>query len=552
MNLASLQEAISAAIPDTECLIFGDRRFTWARFNDRTRRLAEFMRRRGLGLHAERGGLENWQSGQDHVALYMYNCNEYLEGLLASFKCRASAVNVNYRYQDDELIYLLSNSGAKAIIYHARFAEMLAGLRDRLPDIKTWVQVDDGCGAPLLEDAVDYEAALASCPPAPMDADCTDDDLFIIYTGGTTGLPKGVLWRQTDIFYGLIAQTPVGTSQDQTVADVHRRVVGGRLGKAMPLAPMMHASGTCMSLGAMFRGSAIVIQKTVDRFDAREVVQTFERERITQATLIGDAFAIPLLAEMDNGNYDLSAMSMINSGGAILSPRNKERLQAHMPAMLLVDAVGSSEAGRMAMNLSQGGKTKSSIDFDMDVNACVVSKDRGRILQAGEDDVGWVAQNEPVALGYLNDREKTETSFPTINGKRYAIPGDRARMNADGSYHFLGRDSITINSGGEKIFAEEVEAALKTLPGILDAQVVGIPDDTWGQKVVAIVSSSNVVDINETHVRDHCKSLIADYKAPKTVIFVDELFRAPNGKASYDWARGVAAEHAAENVAGQA
>ncbi len=542
MNLASLQEAISAAIPETECLIYGARRFTWAQYNDRTRRLGEFMRQNGLGLHRERDGLGNWQSGQDHVALYMYNGNEYLESLMAAFKCRATAINVNYRYQGDELVYLLNNSGARAIIYHARFAAMLEGLRDQLPEIELWIQVDDGNGVPLLDGAVDYEAALAACPPAPMDPDCSDDDLFIIYTGGTTGLPKGVLWRQTDIFFALIAQTPVGTTEAQTVDDVRRRVAGGRLGKAMPLAPMMHASGTCMALGAMFRGSAIVIQETVDRFDAREIVQTFERERITQATLIGDAFAVPLLAEMDRGDYDLSPMSMINSGGAILSPGNKARLQGHMPAMLLVDAVGSSEAGRMAMNLSRGGKTESSVDFDMDVNARLVSEDRTRILQPGDDDIGWVAQAEPVALGYLNDREKTENSFPIIDGKRYAIPGDRARMNPGGGYHFLGRDSITINSGGEKIFAEEVEAALKTLPGILDAQVVGLPDEIWGQKVVAIVSKSGDVALGPEQVRDHCKTLIADYKAPKNVIFVDELYRAPNGKADYEWARGVAAD----------
>ena len=548
MNLASLQEAIAAAIPHTECLIFGDRRFTWGQFNDRTRCLAEYLRQQGLGLHTERADLENWQSGQDHVALYMHNGNEYLEALMAALKCRAAAINVNYRYQGDELVYLLNNSGARAIVFHARFAAMLAELRSQLPHIEVWIQVDDGTDATLLDGAVDYETALAACPPAPMDPCCTDDDLFIIYTGGTTGLPKGVLWRQTDIFFGLIAQTPVGTTEAQTVADIQRRVAGGRLGKAMPLAPMMHASGTCMALGAMFRGSAIVVQATVDHFDAQEIVRTFERENITQATLIGDAFALPLLAEMDRGAYDLSAMSMINSGGAILSPRNKERLQAHMPKMLLVDAVGSSEAGRMAMNLSQGGKTKSSVDFDMDVNACVVSADRGKILQPGDDEIGWVAQNEPVALGYLNDSEKTHLSFPTIDGKRYAIPGDRARLNDDGSYHFLGRDSITINSGGEKIFAEEVEAALKALPGIQDSQVVGLADETWGQKVVAIVSTSVEIgkDLDEKTVRDHCKSLLADYKAPKDVIFVDEIYRAANGKADYEWARKVAQDRVTE------
>ncbi|MBT4042696.1 MAG: AMP-binding protein [Rhodospirillaceae bacterium] len=546
MNLAKLQEAIAAAIPDTECIIFGQRRFTWAQFNDRTRRLGAYMKQHGLGLHQERSELEAWQSGQDHIALYLYNCNEYLEALLGAFKCRAAAINVNYRYKGEELVYLLKNSGARAIIFHARFAEMLQALRDQLPEIKVWIQVADDSNAPLMAGAVEYEAALASVAPEPGDPKCSDDDLFIIYTGGTTGMPKGVLWRQTDIFFGLIAQTPVGTTQDETVADVHRRVAGGRLGKAMPLAPMMHASGTCMALGAMFRGSAIVIQDTVDHFDAEEIVSIFDRERITQATLIGDAFALPLLAEMDRGDYDLSAMSMINSGGAVLSPRNKERLQEHMPEMLLVDAVGSSEAGRQAMNFSKGGKTKSSVDFSMDENARVISADRSRILHAGDEEAGWVAQREPVAMGYLNDREKTATSFPTIDGERYAVPGDRARMNDDGSYHFLGRDSVTINSGGEKIFAEEVEVTLKSLRGILDATVVGIKDDAWGQKVVAIVSTTGDVTISEDQAREHCKAMIASYKAPKNVIFVDEVYRAANGKASYEWARDVASKALSE------
>ena len=540
MNLAKLQEAIAAAIPETECIIFGQRRFTWGQFNERTRRFASCMTKHGLGLHQERDALENWQSGQDHIALYLYNCNEYLEALLGAFKCRAAAINVNYRYKGDELVYLLKNSGAKAIVFHARFAEMLEGLRDQLPEITVWLQVADDSDAPLMEGAIDYEAALASSNPDQIDPGCCDDDLFIIYTGGTTGMPKGVLWRQTDIFFGLIAQTPVGTTQDQTVADVRRRVDGGRLGKAMPLAPMMHASGTCMALGAMFRGSAIVIQDTVDHFDAREIVSIFEREEITQATLIGDAFALPLLAEMDRGDYNLSAMSMINSGGAVLSPNNKIRLQEHMPEMLLVDAVGSSEAGRQAMNLSKGGKTKSSVDFSMDPTARVISEDRTRILQAGDDETGWVAQREPVAMGYLNDGPKTAVSFPTIDGERYAVPGDRARMNDDGSYHFLGRDSVTINSGGEKIFAEEVEVTLKSLTGIIDATVVGIQDATWGQKVVAIISTAPDAAITERQVQDHCKTMTASYKAPKNVIFVDEVFRAANGKASYEWARDVA------------
>ena len=551
MNLARLQEAISAAFPDRECLIFGDRRFTWAELNDRTRRLAAFFRSRGLGLKTERAELENWQSGQSHIALYMHNCNEYMEGMLAAFKTRATAVNVNYRYQNEELLYLLRNSRSEAIVFHGRFAERLAEIKQEAPAIKTWIQVDDGAGAPLLDGAVEYEALLAQSPPEPPDPDCSPDDLVVIYTGGTTGLPKGVLWRQEDLFFALLSEEPFGSTVDDIVANIRRRIDKGSIGKAMPLAPMMHASGSCMGMSSWFRGNALVLQKTTDRFDGPEIVETIERERVNHLTLIGDAFALPLLEEMERRPCDMSSVEMINSGGAILSEHNKRRLLTGIPGVLLLDAVGSSEAGRQAFNISRGDAATSSVDFRMAPGACVISAAKDRVLEPGDEEIGWVAQGGPVALGYLGDQEKTETSFPTIDGKRYAVPGDRARLNADGGYRFLGRESITINSGGEKIFAEEVEAAIKRLEGVLDAQVIGVKDQQWGQKVVAIVEAAGAAGLDAVAVQSHCKTLLAGYKAPKDVLFVDRLHRAPNGKPDFDWARDLAARRLAPKEAAQ-
>ena len=470
------------------------------------------------------------------------------EGMLAAFKCRASAVNVNYRYKEDELIYLLDNSQAKAILFHGQFAPMLNHIRKRLPRLRLWVQVDDGSGEPLMDGAVDYESILAGTAPKPMDPDASSDDTYIVYTGGTTGMPKGVLWRQEDMFFSLISQLPATTPIQKFVDFAANKAAEGACGKAMPLAPMMHASGSCMAFGAWFRGDAVVLQATAERFDAQEIVSTMAREKVTHATLIGDAFARPLLQEMEREDYDLSAMAVIQSGGAMLSEHNKEGLQKHMPNMLLIDAVGSSEAGSQAVNVSSGAKTTSSVNFQMLEHACLVDADRTRILQPGEKEVGWVAQGGHVAMGYFNDEQKSAATFPVIDGMRYAVPGDRATLNEDGGFHFLGRESITINSGGEKIFAEEVEVAIKTFAGIGDAQVVGVASKQWGQKVVALASLEADCLHDEAAIRAHCRGVISTYKVPKHVILVDTIVRAPNGKADYKWAADVAAQTLGEDA----
>ena len=545
MNIAKLHEAIAAAIPDAECLVHGERRMTWGQINDRTRRLAAYFTAHGLGLHTQRESLENWQSGQDHIALYMYNCSEYMEGMLGAFKCRASAVNVNYRYKEDELVYLLDNSQAKCVIYHAQFAPMLQGICSRLPHVRLWIQVADHSGEPLMRGAVDYETILASTPAQPMDQDASSDDLYIVYTGGTTGMPKGVLWRQEDMLFSLISQLPADTPEQKFVDFAQQKALDGASGKCMPLAPMMHASGSCMAFGAWFRGDVVVLQNTVDRFDSEEIVATMEREQVTHATLIGDAFAQPLLQEMDRKTYNLSAMAMINSGGAVLSQHNKARLQKHMPNLVLIDAVGSSEAGSQAVNISTNGKTTSSVNFQMLAHSCLVNSDRTRILAGDEKGIGWVAQGGHVAMGYLNDAHKSAETFPVIDGMRYAVPGDRAKFDEAGGFHFLGRDSITINSAGEKIFAEEVEVAIKSLEGIEDAQVVGVKSQQWGQKVVALVSLVAGGVLTEDAIRHHCRSIISTYKVPKQIIFMDTIKRAPNGKADYKWAADIATRRSA-------
>jgi fatty-acyl-CoA synthase len=509
MNLAKLHEAISEHFHDKECLVYGDRRFTWGQFTDRTRRLATLFRKHGLGVYRERSELENWESGQDHIALFLHNCNEYLEGLMGAYKCRAVPFNVNYRYQREELLYLLQNAQTKAVVYHARFAPLLEGIQKQLPEITLWLQVDDDSGQPLLLGALDYERALLASRADPMDESASGDDLFMIYTGGTTGMPKGVLWRQQDIFHALIASyLPDGITRDEVVEKAVNRMERTRTGMALP--PFMHASGCCIAMGVWFMGNTLVIQSSTGRFVAEEVVQEMASEQVASIAIVGDAFAEPLLSVLDKGEHDLSALRLISSGGALLSERNKQRFQQHLPQVIVYDVLGSSETGQQGMNISRDQQVASSVDFQMTDGSTVIDNSMRKILPAGSEDIGWMAQHGRVALGYLNDPAKTAKTFPVVDGVRYSVPGDRATVNADGTFHLLGRESVTINSGGEKVFSEEVESVIKRLPGVRDAQVIGTPCERFGQQVTALIASQSSVGLTVEDVQQHCRAHLAD------------------------------------------
>jgi fatty-acyl-CoA synthase len=541
MNLARLQEAIGEHFHDRECLVYGERRITWAEFTERSRRLAALFRRHGLGAHKERAQLENWESGQDHIALYLHNCNEYMEGLLGAYKCRAVPFNVNYRYREEELLYLLQNAQTKAIVYHARFAPMLNSIRKQLPEIKLWLQVEDDSGQPLMAGARDYESALLASPAQPMDEAASGDDLFMIYTGGTTGMPKGVLWRQQDIFHALIASyLPDGITQEQVVERAVSRKDRAKTGMALP--PFMHASGCCIAMGVWFMGNTLLIQSTTERFDADEVVAEMAEEHVSSIAIVGDAFAEPLLAVLDKGEYDLSSLRLISSGGAMLSEHNKRRFQAHLPEVIIFDVLGSSETGQQGLNISRDQQVASSVDFEMVDGSAVLDSDLCKKLQAGSDDTGWMAQSGHVALGYFNDPAKTAKTFPVIDGVRYSVPGDRARVNADGGVHLLGRESVTINSGGEKVFAEEVESVIKRIDGVGDAQVFGMPCERFGQQVTALVALYGSEAVSLDLIQGHCRDALANYKIPRQVFEVARIERTPTGKPDYEWAKSVAGQ----------
>jgi fatty-acyl-CoA synthase len=539
-NLGEVNEAIAAAIPDRECIVFRDRRLSYAEVAERSRRLANFLLSRGLGRVEPRSRLAGFESGQDHLALYLYNGNEYLEGMLGAYKARVAPFNVNYRYVEEELRYLLRDSRAKAIVYHAAIAPTLAKVRPELPELELLVQVEDGSGQPLLPGAVEYEVALARSSPKRPDLELSPDDLYIVYTGGTTGMPKGVLWRQNDIFFAAMGATVPGQPSPDSLDQVVARCKGGGL-RALPAPPFMHAAAHWVAFNALHNGNTVVIQDVPDRLDARDLLRTTAREKVNVLLIVGDAFARPLVDELERGGHDLAGLRAVASGGAPLNAALKTRLLELLPGAMVIDAVGSSETGAQATHVSTRAAGASTGTFAPGAGACVLSESLDRVLPPGHEGLGWFAQTGYVPLGYLGDRAKTERTFPVVGGVRYSIPGDRARLRHDGVLELLGRDSVTINSGGEKIFAEEVEHALKQHPAVYDAVVCGRPSDRWGQEVVAIVRLRNGMRASEAELLEECARHIARYKLPKAFVFKDEIVRSPSGKADYRWAKEQAA-----------
>ncbi|HVH04499.1 MAG TPA: acyl-CoA synthetase [Myxococcota bacterium] len=535
-NLAELSEAVAAAIPDRECLVWRDRRMTWRELNDRTHRLASFLGVRGLQLRRERGDLAGWESGQDHVALCLYNSPEYLEAMLGCFAARVVPINVNYKYTAAELIPLLRDADARALVYHASFAPVVAEVRGALPRLETLLQVQGGSGRPLLPGALDYEEALASAAPERPRQAGTGDDLYVLYTGGTTGRPKGVLWRQADIYFAALGGRRPDGRETASVDEVVERARKGGL-RYMPTAPFMHAAHW-VAFDALYGGHTVVLQDETRRLDPASILGTCEREGVHVILIVGDAFARPLLDELRRKSYDLSSLKVVGSGGAVLGADTKAELLAALPGgVKIIDTVGSSETGTQASHASARGRAAGSGSFRANPGACVLSADRSRRLAAGEDEIGWFAQSGRVPLGYLGDPEKTAQTFQAVQGVRYSIPGDRARVAADGSIDVLGRDSMTINSGGEKIFVEEVEQALKRHPAVQDAVVCGRPSERWGNEVAAVVQLRPGASASAESLAEECRRHLARYKVPKRFEMRAAIVRSPSGKPDYAWAR---------------
>jgi 3-oxocholest-4-en-26-oate---CoA ligase len=558
-TLPGVHEALAEAVGDRACIVWRGRTWTWSETTERTRRLANYLISRGVANPVGREFLDDHESGQDHLGIYLMNGNEYLETMLGSFKARVAPFNVNYRYVADELLYLLKDSNCRVLVYHERFAPTLLQIRDQLPALDILIQVADGTGHELLEGAVDYEEALASASPERpevqvMGGDWSADDLYILYTGGTTGMPKGVLWRQADAAAACLGLRNVGAGAEWASLDeVIANAVNSPALITLPSAPFMHGAGQWIAFTAWHRGGTVVIQDEVTTLDPVDLLTVIAREKVAFLQIVGDAFGRPIVEEIEraaaaSNPYDLSTLAIMLSGGAALSAPLKQRFLLAVPHLLIIDGIGSSEAGGQMQNVSAGSPaTASTGTFAAAPGNHVIAEDLSGELTPGHEGLGWLAKSGRLPLGYLGDAPKTAKTFVRIASVRYSIPGDRARLLPGNEatmgvpiVELHGRDSVTINSGGEKIFAEEVEAAFMHHVDVYDCVVAGRSSERWGKEVVAIVQLAPGTNATEAQLNATAAAHIARYKLPKAIVFVEKVLRSPSGKADYRWANELA------------
>jgi fatty-acyl-CoA synthase len=530
-NFADIWETAAEVRGDEPAQIQGDRTISWTDFDRR----ADGIARRLLDAGAEQ---------QDKVAQYLYNGPEYMESMFAAFKAGLAPVNTNYRYVDDELVYLWSNADAFAVVFHGSFAERIEALRDRVP-VKVWIWVDDGAG-PCPDWAVPYEEAAGSAATgerarAPWGRD--GHDLLLLYTGGTTGMPKGVMWRQDSLIKAVSSTAnPRLLEADQDLEGLRGDLANPGI-RLLPACPLMHGTGQFTAQLALCGGGTDVTLEG-RTFDVVELLDTVERHAVQSVTIVGDAFGKPIVAALDAepDRWDVSSLFLISSSGVMWSQAVKDGLLRHNANMMLVDAFSSSEAVGLGQSVSTAGGTSDTAKFTLGANARVIDDD-GRPVEPGSGQVGRVAVKGFTPIGYYKDAEKTAATFLEIDGETYSVPGDYATVEADGSLTLLGRGSVCINTGGEKVFPEEVEEALKLHHAVHDAVAVGLPDEKFGEAVTAVVEAMPDEALDEAELIAHVKGRLASYKAPKRVVAIDTIGRAPNGKVDYKRLKAYAADH---------
>ena len=527
-NFADVFETIADKIPTALAQQQGDRGTTWAEFDRRADGIAQALIDAGL-------------SEQDKVSQYLHNGPEYLESVYASFKAGLATVNTNYRYASDELVYLWDNSDARAVVFHGAFTDQIESVRPRLSEIVLWLWVDGGSG-PCPSWATEYELAATSATSRTQPRwGRSDDHLFLLYTGGTTGTPKGVMWRQGDLFCALDANSKrrMPFEQDLTVIDQRTTKAGP---KGMPGAPLMHGTGLLNALSTLMIGGSITTLEN-HRFDAVRLLDGIDRHAINSMSIVGDAFANPILAALDDqpDRWDISSLRVILSSGVIWSKSNKEGLLRHNPRLILVDTLGSSEAIGLANNTTTLKSGSDTARFEPGPDTRVVTED-GRDVAPGSGEVGLVARRGFTPIGYYKDEAKTAETFKIIDGVRYSVPGDWAEVLSDGTIKLLGRGSQCINTGGEKVYPEEVEECLKLHHSVADAAVVGLPDERFGEAIVALVEPTPGSDPDEGVLIEHVKVRLARYKAPKRVYALETVGRAVNGKIDYRALKATAIE----------
>ncbi len=530
-NFGDIIDTVAKVVPgEAPALIHGDRVTNWCDFHARTNALA-------------RGLIAAGHQPEDKLAILIRNRPEYMEATIASFKGRFVHVNVNYRYKEDELLYIFDNSDARIVVYGSEFAPVVSAIKDKIPGVKTWLQVEVD-RTPLPAFAQAYEGFIATQSGADLDIKRSPDDLFFLYTGGTTGMPKGVMWghhdlRQTQLNPALMEKVPTNLAEH---ADIVREKGPGN--RFIPACPQMHGTGLLTSFGALLMGGCVITLEAAS-FDPVELWEVSARHKAQQIAIVGDAFAKPMLRALDDnpGRWDLSDLVMIISSGVMWSQEVKHGIINHIPQVALLDSFGSSEAVGFALAATTKDGEVPTAKFMMGTDVAVFTPDH-KPVAPGSPEPGFIARGGNIPLGYWKDPEKTAKTFPVINGRRWSIPGDYCLLHDDGSITLLGRGSVCINTAGEKVYPEEVEEVLKQCAGVEDALVVGIPDEKWGQAVTGIVEVAPGMRFDEEALRKHVRAHLAGYKTPKRIVAVEHMFRAANGKADYK----VATEYARKAI----
>lgn len=534
-TIGDVVDAIADVIGDRTMTVCGERRTTYGDMAQRTRQFANFLAAKGFGVHRQRHALENWECGQDRIALIMYN-DRYPEVVVGALKARTVPVNVNHHYTPREVAELLDYVKPRAVVYHralgAKFADVLP------PDgCELLIAVDDGSEAVALPGSVSLDAAVAMGDPDNRIV-TSPDDLIMYCTGGTTGRPKGVLWRQSDTY----VSSMVGADHDSPT-EIHDKVARNEGPPWFAVSPLMHAAGLWTVFSGSLAGLPVVLYDDRKKMDPQSVWRTAEREKVGLMTMVGDAYAVPLIEELRRNDYELSSLYAIGTGGAATNPKHVSAILEKLPQLTIINGYGSSETGNMGFGHNQRGSHRET--FDLREGGSVVSEDMARFVEPGEPEVGWVVRKGRIPLGYFDDAEATRKTFPVVEGHRVVVSGDRASLEPDGTLRLYGRDSLVVNTGGEKVFVEEVEAVLRAHPGVADALVVGRESDRWGQEVVALVQLHPGETVAPETLRAACTEELARFKAPKEFIIVEQVRRLGNGKADYRWAKGEAVNGAA-------
>ena len=531
-NAADIFEGVVDRVPDREAIVHGSTRLTYKELDARSNKAANALKKLGI----KKGS---------HIGIYAFNCVEWLEIMLGAYKLCAIPININYRYVEEELKYLIENADMEAIFYHKQFSKKLQNIKGQLPLLKSFICINDHSDdEDAIEESFEFENLIINEDESRLKVQRSGDDQYILYTGGTTGMPKGVVWRMEDVLMTLGGGIDAVTGEKYKTPEEFADKCFQDQTIALALAPFMHGGAQWQSFNAFFSGWKLIINDQIS-FDADYIWEVVAKEKVMNLTIMGDAMGRPLcdaLPKAIEKGLDLSSLFVLSSTASVFSATIKDTILEFLPNLFLIDAVGSSETGATGVNIhTKDGKLKDSgggPKFTKPDFSEILNLDTKEIIPPSDTQtIGYLARKGHVPLAYYKDEEKSKKTFIEVNGERYSIPGDMAKYEADGQMTLLGRGSVSINSGGEKIFPEEVEMALKAHPNIFDCLVVGVKDDRWGQKVVAVIQRREDIEMSLEEIKEVASKYIASYKMPKAIVFSELIERAPSGKPNYQWAQ---------------